>query len=283
MTGDDRPVSEAAGLISKKWHPPIVQALLADGPLRFSELRDRLGVSAKVLTDSLEDLAESGLVRRVEVSQSPLRVEYELTSHGRDLRPVIEALADWGERHLGEDARPRVLVVDDDPRLVGLQRDRLADDYEVDTAHDAETALGALGEADLLLVDRRLADGAGDQVIRRAATVAPDSGVVVLTAVRPSLEVADLPVDAYLRRPTTGPELREVVADVLARCDRDEPVREYLALRARRATLEADHPPELLERSDAYRALVARIDELESSLEDDPLAGERTVRAAPSE
>lgn len=283
MTGDESSVSEAAGLISKKWHPRIIQALLEDGPLRFSELRDRLGVSAKVLTDSLEDLTENGLVRRVEISQSPLRVEYELTSHGRDLRPVIEALEDWGERHLGEDSRSNILIVEGDPRLAVLQRDRLADDYDVEIAHDLSSAVAAIQEADLLLIDRRLPDGSADEVIRRAAAAESECGVILLTSVQPTLDIAELPIDAYIRQPTTGEELREAVAEVLSRREGDQGVREFLALQARRAVLERTYPLAMLEESERYRRLVARIEHLAGMVDTDSSRNDRTMPAAPSE
>jgi DNA-binding HxlR family transcriptional regulator len=73
---------------------------LADGPLGFSALRNRVdGVSKPVLSDALEALTEDGVVERRVVSESPYRVEYALTDAGRDLEAVVRALREWGESY----------------------------------------------------------------------------------------------------------------------------------------------------------------------------------------
>ncbi len=66
-------------------------------PWRFNELqRDIEGISQKVLTDSLRQLMEDGLVYRHDYQELPPRVEYGLTALGRELLPVMDALADFG-------------------------------------------------------------------------------------------------------------------------------------------------------------------------------------------
>jgi Predicted transcriptional regulators len=95
------PITTTATLIGKKWHPVIIHRLLEGGPMGFNALKQEAdGVSSKVLSDSLSDLEESTLVEREVVSEKPFRVEYSLTGSGRDLRPVIEAMAEWGTEHL---------------------------------------------------------------------------------------------------------------------------------------------------------------------------------------
>lgn len=100
--GDDWcPVTTTARLIGKKWHPVIVHRLLDEGPLGFNELKESVdGISSKVLSDSLTDLEESGIVDRDVVSEQPFRVQYSLTEPGADLQPIIEAMGDWGQKHL---------------------------------------------------------------------------------------------------------------------------------------------------------------------------------------
>jgi len=91
----------AAEVLDRKWAPVVVDRLLADGPLGFAALEDAVdGVASNVLSNTLEDLAEHGIVERSIVSDRPVRVEYALTERGRDLAPVVDALSEWGERHL---------------------------------------------------------------------------------------------------------------------------------------------------------------------------------------
>lgn len=88
-------------LLARKWHTIIVHELLERQAAGFAELEAAIeGISAKVLTESLEDLAANGLVEREVVQAEPERVCYELTEPGRDLRPVIEAMEAWGTEHL---------------------------------------------------------------------------------------------------------------------------------------------------------------------------------------
>ena len=71
----------------------------------FNALKEAVdGVSSKVLSDSLENLEEHGLVDREIVSEKPFRVEYSLTERGRSLGPVIDAMREWGEEHLAAPA-----------------------------------------------------------------------------------------------------------------------------------------------------------------------------------
>ncbi|MFB6151886.1 MAG: winged helix-turn-helix transcriptional regulator [Haloarculaceae archaeon] len=97
------PVTTTASLIGKKWHPVIVHRLLEHGPSGFNELQENVdGISSKVLSDSLDDLEENQLVNREIISEKPFRVHYSLTSHGRSLRPVVDAMRDWGTQYLTE-------------------------------------------------------------------------------------------------------------------------------------------------------------------------------------
>jgi len=88
-----------AEVIGRKWHPVIVHRLLDRGSLGFAALEDAVpDVSATVLSDSLDDLAEKEIVERRVVSDRPFRVEYSLTDRGASLEPVIDAMAAWGRR-----------------------------------------------------------------------------------------------------------------------------------------------------------------------------------------
>ncbi len=94
-------VTCAMAVIGNKWHPVIVHRLLEHDTLRFNELGEQAGaITNKVLSRSLEDLEEKGLVDRTVVREKPVAVEYALTERGRSLEPVIEALREWGRHHL---------------------------------------------------------------------------------------------------------------------------------------------------------------------------------------
>ena len=84
------PVATAVSLIGGKWK-------LKMRPWRFNELqKDLEGISQKVLTDSLRQMIDDGLAYRRDYQESPPRVEYGLTELGKQMLPIIDALADFG-------------------------------------------------------------------------------------------------------------------------------------------------------------------------------------------
>lgn len=275
-------VVDTVDLISKKWHPVIIHRLTEEGPLRFNELKERIdGISAKVLTDGLEDLTENGLLCRTVVSESPLRVEYELTETGHELQGALEALAAWGDRHLDPDPDPVVLIVDDDPRLVKMHASWLDTDYTVERAYDGEEAFRQLDDSvDIVLLDRRMPGISGEDVLARIREWNLDCGVVMLSAVEPDFDIVDMGFDAYIVKPGFKEEVRETVTDVLARDVHDQQLREYLSLSAKESLLRAEKSPAELDASDEYDRLCRRLEELESAL-DDPVdaADDSRIRA----
>lgn len=95
------PITGTAKLIGRKWHPVIIHRLLENGSSGFSELLSDIdGISNKVLSDSLDDLEEKGLVKREITNEKPVRVRYSLTERGESLMPVIDAMYEWGNSHL---------------------------------------------------------------------------------------------------------------------------------------------------------------------------------------
>ena len=90
------PVATAVSLIGGKWKLLIIRNL-KEGPWRFNELqRDIEGISQKVLTDSLRQMIDDGLVYRHDYQKMPPKVEYGLTELGKEMLPIIDALADFG-------------------------------------------------------------------------------------------------------------------------------------------------------------------------------------------
>lgn len=90
------PVATAVALIGGKWKLLIIRNLRVR-PWRLNELRrDLKGISQRVLTDSLRQMEDDGLVFRHDYGENPPRVEYGLTELGRQMIPVMDSLADFG-------------------------------------------------------------------------------------------------------------------------------------------------------------------------------------------
>lgn len=93
------PVETTLTLIGDKWKLLILRDLFP-GTKRFGELKKSIGsVSQKVLTAKLRDMEKSGLVNRTVYAEVPPRVEYSLTDLGRSLKPILDALWNWGEEY----------------------------------------------------------------------------------------------------------------------------------------------------------------------------------------
>ncbi|MGN5636939.1 winged helix-turn-helix transcriptional regulator [Streptomyces sp. AC154] len=93
-------VTAAIAVIDGKWKTVLLW-LLESGPCRPGELRRQLpGLSEKVLTQALREMADDGVVHREVYDELPLRTEYSLTPFGRELSEALAPLSDWGHRRL---------------------------------------------------------------------------------------------------------------------------------------------------------------------------------------
>lgn len=99
MNLPDCPVETTLLIIGDKWKVLILRDLM-EGTKRFGELKKSIGkVSQKVLTAQLRDMEEKKLLTRTVYAEVPPRVEYTLTDIGYSLKPILDAMSDWGKQY----------------------------------------------------------------------------------------------------------------------------------------------------------------------------------------
>lgn len=85
--------------VGDKWSLLVIAAVEA-GPLRYTELqRQAPGISQRMLTLTLRQLQQDGLITREAFAEVPPRVEYSLTPLGRGLHEIATSLIDWAAEH----------------------------------------------------------------------------------------------------------------------------------------------------------------------------------------
>jgi DNA-binding HxlR family transcriptional regulator len=93
------PVTRAMSIIGGKWKPIILNCI-RDRVMRFGKLKQIIpAISGKVLSQELKELECYELIKRIEYSEMPPRVEYSLTGAGKTLLPILYELAAWGKTH----------------------------------------------------------------------------------------------------------------------------------------------------------------------------------------
>ena len=93
----DCPVATTVQLIGNKWKLLIIRNLIYKGKQRFGDfLKTIPAISKKVLTDDLRALESDGLIERQVFAEVPPRVEYYLTTLGLSLKPILDAMSEWG-------------------------------------------------------------------------------------------------------------------------------------------------------------------------------------------
>ncbi|MDO4561521.1 MAG: helix-turn-helix domain-containing protein [bacterium] len=99
------PVETTLTLIGDKWKVLILRDLM-EGTKRFGELKKSIGsVTQKVLTQQLRAMEKSGLLTRKVYAEVPPRVEYTLTETGYSLKPILDAMGNWGTSYKKDSAK----------------------------------------------------------------------------------------------------------------------------------------------------------------------------------
>lgn len=167
--------------------------------------------------------------------------------------------------------KPVVLVVDDEPDLVDLYGNNLAGDYEVLTAYGGEEALELIESGhrfDVALIDRRMPDVSGDEVLARLNDASPECRVAMVTAVEPDFDVIEMPFDEYLVKPIAKADIRTTVGRLVDLESYREKRQEGFALASKAAALRAHKDPEELEGNEEYEQLLERLAEIRADLDD---------------
>ena len=94
------PVYEAINLLQEKWTLHIIRQLLK-GPSGFNELSRAVGgVNSNTLAQRLEHLEKLGVVKKTIISTMPPKTSYSLSDAGIELNEVVEAIGQWGVKHM---------------------------------------------------------------------------------------------------------------------------------------------------------------------------------------
>lgn len=96
----ETPFGYTISVIGGKWKMLIIYLLAENQPVRFNDLKRKIGaITFKTLSSQLKELEEDGIVRRKEYPQIPPKVEYSLTHKAETLLPVLEQLCEWGVKN----------------------------------------------------------------------------------------------------------------------------------------------------------------------------------------
>lgn len=166
-------------------------------------------------------------------------------------------------------ATPTVLLVDDDRDLVDAYASQLDGRYTIRVAYTGEEALDRLDPTvDVVLLDRRLPDHSGEEILAEIREDGYDCRVALVTGVEPDFDIIEMACDDYLTKPVSERTLIETTERLLTVGEFDHGLQKLFSWVSTAAALESQKPPAELERSEEYAELRERIDEMESKMED---------------
>ncbi|WP_435063384.1 response regulator transcription factor [Halobaculum sp. EA56] len=163
----------------------------------------------------------------------------------------------------------RVLIVEDEPEVAELYRGYLAGEYDVSVANTGADALDTVDEdTDAVLLDRRLPDTSGSEVLAEIRDRGLDCRVAMVTAVEPDVDIVEMGFDLYLVKPATRDDIQSAVERLDTRAQYDDTLQRTASLVTKRAVLEAERTPAELRSSPEYDDLLSSIESLQSELDD---------------
>ncbi len=162
-----------------------------------------------------------------------------------------------------------MLIVDDEAEVADVYALRLRDEYDTETAYGGEEALEAVDESvDVVLLDRRMPQVSGDEVLSTIRERGLDTRVVMITAVDPDFDIVDMPFDDYLCKPVQKDDLVAAIEQQLTASRYDDRLTEYLEVSSKIALLEAEKTEAELDDSDEVGRLRERAESLRDEMDD---------------
>ncbi|WP_440010556.1 response regulator transcription factor [Halomicrococcus sp. SG-WS-1] len=167
-------------------------------------------------------------------------------------------------------SKPTVLIVDDERAITDLHARWLEDSYEVRKAYSGSEALESVDESvDIVLLDRRMPDLSGQEVLEKIRERDIDCRVAMVTAVEPDFDILELGFDTYINKPVSDPEqLHDIVESLETRSTYDEQVQRLLSLASKKATIESKKDSTELGDNEEYDDLKSELSSLRERLAD---------------
>lgn len=160
-----------------------------------------------------------------------------------------------------------VLVVDDETPLADLYAHWLSGVFDVRTAYGGTEALDLVDDdVDVVLLDRRMPELSGDEVLERIRELNVDVRVAMVTAVDPDFDIIDMQCDDYLVKSVTREDLIETVEFLLTLDEYDETKMELTSKKIRRNVLQVEKSQQELQENEAFLELEREIEALEHEL-----------------
>ena len=161
-----------------------------------------------------------------------------------------------------------VLIVDDEHAITDLHARWLENSYDVRKAYNGMEALDKIDDSvDIVLLDRRMPDYSGQEVLDEIRSRAFNCRVAMVTAVEPDFDILELGFDDYICKPVSDPEqLRGIVSSLETRSTYDSQVQEFLSLSSKRAALEDRKEVDELSQNEDYAALETQLVSLRTDL-----------------
>ncbi|WP_415378714.1 response regulator [Halosimplex sp. TS25] len=164
---------------------------------------------------------------------------------------------------------PRVLIVDDEAEVADVYALRLREEYDTETAYGGEEALEVVDESvDVVLLDRRMPQVSGDDVLSAIRDRGLDARVIMITAVDPDFDIVDMAFDDYLCKPVQKGDLVAAIEQQLTASRYDERLTEYLEVTSKIALLEAEKSEPELDASDDVADLRERAARLREDIDE---------------
>lgn len=162
-----------------------------------------------------------------------------------------------------------VLVVDDEAEVADVYALRLRNQYETETAYGGAAALDRLDDGiDVVLLDRRMPDVGGDEVLEEIRERDISTRVIMITAVDPDFDIIDMPFDDYLCKPVEKEDLVAAIDQQLAARRYDDRLAEYLEVTSKLALLKGEKTAQTLDGNDGVESLERRAETLQSEMDD---------------
>lgn len=162
-----------------------------------------------------------------------------------------------------------VLIVEDEEELADTYARWLSDECRVYTAYNGSDAIDTVDESiDVVLLDRRLPDIPGREVLDAIRDRGLDCRVALITAVDPDFDIVDMEFEDYIVKPVLKSELQSIVDRLYRLSTFDKRSQDSFALASKLEVLHDEKTHLELRASDEYKSLKDDLEDLQDGIDD---------------